>query len=84
MSEMTKQNIEDIDDMPLYPEGSIFYFVGKWNEKNNAPEMQGIFSTKEKAIIACRDRTYFYHPFVLDVNTKHESEKWSGVYPISE
>lgn len=44
----------------------IIYFVGKYIEADERFEIQGIFTTKAKAINSCRDRTYFVLPIILD------------------
>ena len=63
---------------------SKLWYVGQYKEQKSTHEIQGIFSTEAKAKKACRDRTYFIHPLVLDVNLPHESNKWQGSYPIEE
>jgi len=45
-------------------------------------EIQGVFTSEEKAIAACRDENYGYGPEVLDQELPHESTPWPGyVYP---
>lgn len=43
-------------------------------------EFAGIFSTKEKAIEACLDLTYFIGPCVLDQKIPEESVEWPNCY----
>jgi len=43
-------------------------------------DFQGIFSSEEKAVEACRDRTYFAAPTELDVSLPHSTTKWPGCY----
>lgn len=58
------------------------YFVGQYKEQKNTYEIQGIFSTENKALVACKDRTYFIVPLILDKASPHETVKWDGYYPL--
>ncbi len=45
---------------------------------------QGVFSTKGKAIAACRNETYFIVPVELDDEIQDEMCEWLGVeYPLA-
>jgi len=47
-------------------------------------DFQGIFSEKEMAIRACRDRNYFIAPVTLNENVPDKDEVWPGVeYPLA-
>lgn len=46
--------------------GTFVYSVGKYIEEKERFEIQGIFSSRDKAIISCRDRTYFVLPIKLN------------------
>jgi hypothetical protein len=44
-------------------------------------EIQGIFSTEEKAIAACKNERYFIGPLALDETLPDERmESWPGSY----
>jgi hypothetical protein len=43
-------------------------------------DFQGIFSTEELAIAACRDATYIIGPVLLDQVLPHETIPWLGRY----
>lgn len=47
-------------------------------------EFQGVFSTEEQAVSACRDFTYFLGPATLDESLPHETmPEWPGArFPI--
>lgn len=48
-------------------------------------EFQGVFSSKELAIAACRSQTYFVAPTMLDVEIPDEQSAWPGCeYPLKE
>lgn len=54
------------------------WYVGRlWN---GAHETQGVFSTEQLAIDACRDETYFIGPLTLDGTIDHNSTEWEGAY----
>jgi hypothetical protein len=47
-------------------------------------EFQGVFSSEELAIKACRDWTYFIAPMTLDEEVPHETFEMPGCYyPIA-
>ena len=54
--------------------------------KNLAWEFQGIFSTKEAAIAACRKREYWIAPIELDQEWPDETmDEFPGLYyPLAE
>ena len=62
----------------------LLWFVGQYKEKKDTFEIQGIFSTEERALKACKDRNYFIHPLMLDEELPHETTKWKGYYPIED
>ena len=44
-------------------------------------DFQGVFSTEEAAVAACRDETYFVGPAELDQELPHETTTaWPGGY----
>jgi len=59
----------------------MVYIVTK-NRPDGKWEFQGVFSTKEKAIAACKGPGWGYGPEELDVELPEESIVWEGfVYP---
>ena len=50
----------------MYLVGRICTEVFEW-------DFQGVFSSREKAIAACRDSSYFFYPVSLDEEIPHES-----------
>lgn len=52
------------------------YFVGqqmgKWRPGKASFEVQGVFSSKKKAVGACRNRNYFVMPLQLNGCLPHE------------
>ena len=65
----------------------ILWLVLQYKPKKNETwnhEVQGIFSTKEKAIKACRDRNYSYMPLELNKSLPHRTTKHTNVYPIED
>jgi len=63
-----------------------FFLVLQYKPKKDDKwdyEVQGIFSTKEKAIKACRDRNYSIMSLELDKSLPHKTiNKNKNVYPI--
>ncbi len=57
------------------------YLVGQYKIKSDTFDLQGIFSTESKAMIACKNSNYFINPLKLDKYLPHESIKWKGYYP---
>lgn len=46
-------------------------------------EFQGLFSSRELAVAACRDSAYFIAPVVPDEQYPHKTCKWPGaIYPL--
>jgi hypothetical protein len=43
-------------------------------------ELQGVFSSEQSAVSACRDETYFIGPETLDVSLRHDTDIWEGCY----
>jgi len=39
---------------------------GRWSPKGSVWDFQGVFSSKAKAVAACRSDRYFIYPTVLD------------------
>lgn len=63
--------------------GAQLWIVGKWLavDGKNAWEFQGVFSTEEKAIHACRTEMYFVGPAELNKSLPHERmPRWLGSY----
>ena len=62
------------------------WYVGRFREQVNGEEFrcvwefQGVFSTEEKAVAACRDHTYFVVPIELDQELAHETVEPAGCY----
>ena len=63
----------------------VFQLKGKWRKPEDGGsviEFQGVFSTEQKAIDACRDENYFMAPVKLDKELPHESIQMNGgCYP---
>lgn len=47
--------------------------IGKWSKTGSVWAFQGIFTTKQKAINACRTSKYFIYPVQLDEELPVES-----------
>lgn len=65
---------------------SKLFVVGQvTNEELKTWDFQGVFSTEEKAVAACRDWTYFVGPADLDAEVPHETApEWPGAFfPIA-
>jgi hypothetical protein len=64
------------------------WIVGQYRsgeDLNAVWDFQGVFSSREKAIAACRDRNYFIAPATLDAALRHEPFEWEGCeYPLCE
>ncbi len=45
----------------------------EWFEDASRWEFAGVFSTEKKADIACRDKTYFIFPQMIDERIPHET-----------
>jgi hypothetical protein len=78
---------EDIKDLESRgTSGRTVYVVtrhkGTTPDGDHLFEIQGVFTSEEKAIAACRDENYGYGPEVLDQELPHESTVWPGYrYP---
>lgn len=60
------------------------YLVGR-AMSGDAFQFQGIFTSEEKAVAACRDATYFVGTAEVDQELPHEIEKWPEAwYPRLE
>jgi hypothetical protein len=60
------------------------WIVGKWHGENANWEFMGVFSTQEKAVTACLDRTYFLGSAILDEALPRELIDWKDFrYPSS-
>jgi hypothetical protein len=60
-----------------------FWLVGQWRE-GKPWEVQGIFSTKKKALVACRTDQCFLYPFVLNEEQSLETSPMEGqIYPLA-
>lgn len=70
--------------MPLPGVGMTQVWVCGQNKFGGRWELQGVFSTEEAAIDACRDHTYFVGPIKLNESLPHETlPEWPGAhYPI--
>ena len=64
----------------------ILWICGKYLEGEGGKvfwAFQGVFSTKDKAIVACRDRNYFVAPSKLNKELPDDIVTWPGVeYPL--
>ena len=49
-------------------------------KENGFGEFQGAYSTKEKAIAACREWEYGIGPCDLDQEIPHDTTEWEGFY----
>jgi len=61
------------------------YMVGQQKPSRENPtywEFQGIFSAKNRAILACRNRNYFYVEIMLNENLPDETIGLCTVFPI--
>lgn len=56
------------------------WIVGRHLYESDAWEFQGVFTSQEFALAACRDRSYFIAPAILDEIHSHESVPWPGAY----
>jgi len=46
-------------------------------------DFQGVFSTRDKAILACRNKNYFIAPITIDKEAPDETEPLPGCeYPL--
>jgi len=55
------------------------WIVGQYREPNW--DFQGVFSSEEKAVAACRTPLYFVAPADLDAEAPHElAKEWPGAY----
>jgi hypothetical protein len=43
-------------------------------------DFQGVFSTEERAVAACRDSSYFVAPATLDKELPNDMLVWEGTY----
>ncbi len=60
------------------------WIVGRW-PTDKPWEFQGVFLTREEAIAACRDKSYFIASAVLGREIQHATRLWpSLVYPLIE
>lgn len=45
--------------------------------------MQGVFSTRERAILECKNELYFVAPLTVDESLPHEVAPWPGLsFPL--
>ena len=54
--------------------------MGEDGTENNVWDFQGVFSSREKAVAACRDERYFVGPAELDEPLPNEQIEWSGCF----
>lgn len=66
---------------------TTFYLVGQYvatHESGTVWDFSGLYSTRELALAACRDYSYFIAPALLDQQLPHERREWSGLeYPLA-
>lgn len=59
------------------------WLCGRWTEADEAPEVNGIFSTEEKAVDRCKDWKDYVAPFIMDEEQPVETCEMIGqYYPI--
>ena len=69
----------DATPRPTAAEQRELWVVGQW--VGDGPwHFQGVFSSKKKAIQACRDTTYFMGPVKLDMELPSEEVTWVGLH----
>ena len=60
---------------------SKVFIVGKKKSGKDCWEFQGVFSTEEKALKACKGhRDYFVGPAIMDEVVTDDSIDWNGAY----
>ena len=60
------------------------WIVGRWVADENW-QFQGVFLTKDEAVAACRDSSYFVGPAVMGQSVPHEKVSWpDSFYPLVE
>jgi len=64
------------------------YVVGKWIKRVDERvvwDIQGVFSTEEKAVAECKSPEWFVGPINLDESVPEENREWPGFYyPLDE
>lgn len=62
-------------------EQTELWLVQQYPEGSNVPEFQGVFSSEERAVAACRtDRYFVCGPITLDEEVPHESLEWNTAW----
>lgn len=57
------------------------WVAGQYRGDGEPWDIQGVFSTEEKAVAACRTPDYFVGPLTLDAELPHEVvPDWPGSY----
>jgi hypothetical protein len=57
------------------------FIVFQWREGDDTPEVQGVFSTIEKAEAECLSENYCVCPCVMDESRGHErQETWQDAF----
>lgn len=67
-------------------EPTVLWIVGQIREGAQW-EFQGVFSTEERAVAACRTEDYFVARVGLDAELPHETSEWTVAdswYPLAE
>lgn len=60
------------------------YFVGRYKQSEKAFDIQGIFTTRNRAIAACRTWEYFVIPLPINTAFQHETIVAENTfYPIA-
>ena len=63
------------------------WLVGQFREvgrAGNVWDYQGVFSSRAKAVAACRTADYFIAPVMLDQEIPDEAQEWPGVeHPVA-
>lgn len=59
--------------------------TGVWSPRGTPWEFQGVFDSKDKAVAACRDETYFIMPATLNESLPHEPTACNeAYYPLAK
>ena len=69
----------------IVPPGGTLWICGKWPSPGEGMcEFQGVFSTEEAAVGACRTKRHFVAPAKLNEDLPDERTPWPGFYYPSE
>ena len=69
----------------IVPPGGTLWICGKWpSSDGDVLEFQGVFSTEEAAVGACKTEKYFVAPAKLNEECPDAPTPWPGFYYPSE